>query len=891
MSYSSASAVGRAPAHAAGRAACSSRLRYHPLHNHMDDFAVERPELTGALISMEFGAGGRIQQLWASDPNLPEEGEEFQFILPPIQFGEEFAEDYFPGTVLIGARTQPDDPWILSRNTDARPDGEQDDVSTVGFEYEFPLLPEIQASGRFYELAGAVPQVVWDVKIANAASVSIEIGELGFPFAFNNFYEGFSRTDKGLKSLWADRVYIHKYIGGAAAYVFAQRMNAEPPGLLVFPGADTSWEFYSSVRASLNTPYRWEGIPIVYALSRAAMEREGWNGWFNDQNSLILEPGDSRTFQTRFVPAQRDRFDGVAQVLAACGRPNVKLLPSAVAPAEVGIALEVTGATPTRFFVNREASMETDSDEEGGFCFVKPREPGPLRVSFEDTQSRFSHAHLYLTEPIDKLIQARAKWIVENQVHQEPDSSFHCAILPTDFGSSDKLIEPDEFSGSFAVEAGLADTLFLAEKNTIFPVKSEIETLDACVAEFVRHDLQNPSDDSVGSAFADARSVAYDYGRPQVYALVFNLYVSMYRVASGYGETRQSAATYLQWAFRTAAAMYRNSLSRTSRDFGVPLYAGIWDLIVALRSENLEDQADLLQTAAVRRASDLLQKEYPFAGESVWDTVGFAEVFASARALRSEEHVERTLRCAYAARSLSPSWWWYGTDKRQWDDLEGAPRPATADMGELCAGYTTPSNSRMYFDLLDKDYGNLSEAHLRQAFGGALSSWALVRSDGCASMGFCPDRASKLFGSGATSGDIGIALYDYLRLAGAYVLPSRSYGVFTFGCHFESEDGGYRVRPWDGVGRKVILRQIGAEFHTSFGRIRELQMDARKRRLQVELHNPAAKDMKAEFRAKGLWGTAFESNGRRLEAVDGEVAATVVLPKRGTLTIELKVIE
>jgi hypothetical protein len=856
----------------------------------MDDFAVERPELTGALISMEFGAGGRIQQLWASDPNLPEEGEEFQFILPPIQFGEEFAEDYYPGTVLIGARTQPGDPWVLSRNTEARCD-DQEDPSSVAFEYEFPLLPEIQASGRFYELPGAVPQIVWDVKVANAARESIEIGELGFPFAFNNYYEGFSRTDKGLKSLWADRVYIHKYIGGAAAYIFAQRMNAEPPGLLVFPGTDTSWEFYSSVRASLNTPDRWEGIPIVFALSRAAMEREGWNGWFNDQNSLILEPGDSRTFQTRFVPAQRDRYDGVAQVLAACGRPAVKLLPSAVAPAEVGIALEVAGATPTRFFVNREASMETDSDEEGGFCFVKPREAGPLRVSFEDTLGRFSHAHLYLTEPIDKLIQARAKWIVDNQVHEDPDSVFHCAILPSDLTESPEATDADPFAGPFNVEAGLADTLFLAEKNTIYPLKAEIEVLDDCIAEFVRHDLQNPGDDSVGSSFADARSVALNYGRPQVYALVFNLYASMYRVASGYGETKQSASTYLHWAYRTAAAMFRNSLFRTSRDFGVPLYAAIWDLIATLRAGNMVAEAEHLEAAAVRRASELLQKEYPFAGENVWDTAGFAEVFASARSLRSEEHVERTLRCAYAARSLSPSWWWYGSDKRQWDDAEGMPHPPSVDKGELCAGYTSPANSRMYFDLLDRDYSRLSEAYLRQAFGGALSPWALVRKDGCASMGFCPDRASKMFGNGTTSGDIGLALYDYLRLAGAYVLPSSNYGVFTFGCHFESEDGGYRVRPWDGVGRKVILRQIGAEFHTSFGRIRELRMDARKRRLQVVLHNPAAKDMKAEFRAKGLWGTAFESNGQRLEAVDGEVVAMVALPKRGTLTFELKVIE
>lgn len=74
----------------------------------MDEFGLDRPELTGSVISMEFGQGGRIQQLWASDPATPEEGEEFQFIAPPLNMGEEMTDDYFPGTILLGARTHPE---------------------------------------------------------------------------------------------------------------------------------------------------------------------------------------------------------------------------------------------------------------------------------------------------------------------------------------------------------------------------------------------------------------------------------------------------------------------------------------------------------------------------------------------------------------------------------------------------------------------------------------------------------------------------------------------------------------------------------------------------------------------------------------------------------------
>ena len=83
-----------------------------------------------------------------------------------------------------------------------------------------------------------------------------------------------------------------------------------------------------------------------------------------------------------------------------------------VVPKDVGIAVEVAGATPARFYTSRSADIETDSDEEGGFCLVQAKSSGPMRVSFDDTKNRLSHTHLFFTEPISQLIEARAQWIV-----------------------------------------------------------------------------------------------------------------------------------------------------------------------------------------------------------------------------------------------------------------------------------------------------------------------------------------------------------------------------------------------------------------------------------------------------------------------------------------------
>jgi hypothetical protein len=855
----------------------------------MDEF-VDRPELNGTLISMEFGLGGRIQQLWASDPSLPDEGDEFQFILGPVSFGEEFSEDYFPGTILIGARQNPGEPWMLSRNADAEVVDEEDSFGTASFLYELPLLPEIEAKGRFYEIREPIPQIAWDVTLTNKGRSQIEIGEVAFPFALNNLYEGFPKTDKGIRTLYNDRVYIHKFIGGAASYLFAQRLNSESPGLLVFPGDETSWEFFTHVPASLNTPYRWQGIPVVYIHSRAAVEREGWGGWATEHTSLILKPGDSKTFQTRFVPAERDRFDNVHQTLAICGQPAIKLLPGAVAPAEVGIAVEVGGATPTHFEPSRAAEMETDSDEEGGFCFIRPKEAGPVTLNFEDTKGRRSYTHLMFIEPIDVLIKKRAEWIVANQVHDEPETAFHRSILLANIRNTKRVTEADQYAGPFAVESGLSDALFLAEKNTIFPDKGQIDILDCFIREFLRDDIQNPGDLTVGTAFADTRSVALNYARPHAYALVFNLYHSMYRVATIYGETALTARQYLKLAAGTALAMFKHGLSGYARGTGLPGYARVLEVLHDAEEQGLEE-AQSLAAYITMRAEDLLKRDFPYSGESIWDTSGFEEVFAAARYMNEEEHLDRTLKCAYAARSLSPSWWWYGSDVRYLDDPDGLPHPAIVDKGELCLGYTTPENSMMFFGTLDRDYSQIPEAYMRLAFGGMLGVWALVRSDGAASMAYCPDPASKQHGMLPLTGDIGFALFHYLRGAGAYVLPSRSYGVFTFGCHFEIDDTAYRVRPWDGVGRRVILRQVGAEFDTTFGRMREITLDLRKRWATVDIESQADKQISCILRVRGMWGNTFDVSGKSVEAIDGELSVAIAIPPMGTTHVDIKVVE
>jgi hypothetical protein len=338
--------------------------------------------------------------------------------------------------------------------------------------------------------------------------------------------------------------------------------------------------------------------------------------------------------------------------------------------------------------------------------------------------------------------------------------------------------------------------------------------------------------------------------------------------------------------------MFRHVEPAVMSSAAIPLMAYLPSLIADLDAHGMTTESGELSRLLRARDRDVLRRRYPFGSETAWTAAGFDEAFFAARRHAHEDLQERSLRCAFAARSLAPSWWWYGSDKRWLDDGDG--NPSGTDRGELCLGPTTVSNSLMFLSMLDRDYASLPEATLRLALGGMLGVWALVRHDGAAGMAFCPDAASSHFGMSAVTGDVGLALFHYLRGVASYVLPTRYAGVTTFGCHFEveTENGQeiFIVRPWDGVGRRIVVRQIGFEVRANLGVLRDVRFDARKRHAKIVLENPSARERRAQLQVFGLWGGEFSVNGEELRSVDGQLSVGVTLPAGQSVTTEIAVI-
>lgn len=834
------------------------------------DFEYESQDLSTSAFHLNFDGKGRITQLWLGD-GAGALGMDLQFICPVLQIGDETTEEYLPGTILLGARTAPEEPWLVSRNTNAKVNSVP---SGVEFEYEFSLLPEFEVTGKFYEHPEKPSVILWDIKIKNRSRQSIEIGELGFPFALNNILDGQQIGDEGMNTLLTERLVVHEYIGGASSFLSARRLCGDPPGVVVYPGKDSAWEFAHHVPMSLKNAAGWEGIPVVYIYSQATVEREDWGEWMYGNSSLVLEPKEERTFQMCFgLIAPKHQMDPVL-ALADYGNPVFRTSPGTVVPTDVTMYLETAGTRPAQFETNAEdCEIETESDEYGAISVLKKPTPGPVRVNIEDMDGRESWCDLLFIPPLKDLIQARAHWICQHQVVKE--GVFRYGILMTD----NVTMEPIQtsFQTPWGITSSLADALFLVEKNRIYPDYEQITVIDDYVEKFILKKFQKPGQGTFGVIAPDWEGgVAMDGSRAQVYVHAARLYLALAALAPISGLSR-SPEEYVNLAEKTVQALIRFADREAS--IAQPLYGA----------------GELHQFEVWRQWRHRFLEKYrlPFWSGRDFSTITFEEVSRMAEldcSISATGSVEQLLN---TVKSPAPNWWSYGSEPRALTEHEG--HPMLSDFGLSYPAFTSVASSRAMTTWVERDYIRLDENNVRLAFGGLLAPWSMVKEDGNASMGFTSDLGSKNYGLCPVTGDIGFALADYLRGATCFLLSNQDRGFISFGTHFDTypKDGMtvFRLEPWDGVGRRVVVRHMNLIVSCEGAKIDLLEFDVNLQWLKLSLDTPnEAMDRKIVVEIDGLWGTHFTVEGAEQSLSEGKLVLSTHHEGTRLKEIEVKVI-
>jgi len=747
--------------------------------------------------------------------------------------------------------------------------------------------------------------LLWDIEIENTTGKVLEIGEIGIPLMFNDYYYGVRekfiymntvddhsilyederRKIGELVKIHEERVVDHSYISGHGSYALVERMRGDPPFLLIHPVDDTplecSYPFEDSLYRFEDTQLRFEGGPrrarptVLAIQSWAVKNRRRWVApWVNGHTSLILKPGQKKNYRFRF--AFVDGYGAVRDEISKAGNLGIRVFPSMVVqedePAYVEIRSKFDPVVSFRSDHCRIVARKRLPDRTLLTFSFKGRGQKNVRLTYDG--GKWTNLEFYCTESTADLIDARARFIVDRQFYENPDDPYNRnhMFLPFDYGTGSVFSESDEvWEVGGDNEYGFSEPLFLAEKNVYRPDRKEIETLETYVTDFLIGQLQDQKTYALrGSMYWKERYPSSPRGhwtekrskefyRTYNYPHAVNVYHSMYRIEKLYGLTsRRKPLDYLRLAYRTGIKWFETG---PWVHIGLMDGSNVLNVLDDLKAEGLEPEYKALLTK-LRECNDAYVKTpYPYTSEFLAGSTGDEQVAFFNRYFGSEEKYRLTLQVIQASRGGYPPTWfspggWYMAS------LNGMP---------MLKGFEDTGDREMFV----------------QGYAGIMSVTANLFPSG---MGFSRHASAPGAVESTKTLDGGIGLYGFLKGAKAYVMTDESFGLVGAGCRVESAEGGdVRATPIDGLKKRLLFADEKIDLEATKGEIRSVLLNKSDKSVQIEATDPTGLVDKAEIVIRGLEKGEYRiSHGASSEtkSVSGDLKLIVPISEAGKIEID-----
>lgn len=745
--------------------------------------------------------------------------------------------------------------------------------------------------------------LLWDMDIENTTGRILEIGELGLPFAVNDFYDSVREKnpytnekddhsvlyeDERLKIteqrlVHEQRVIGHHFIGGHSSYSLVQRLLGDSPFLLVHPTKETAFECKYRFMDSTQGAQR-RGLPDVLALhSWATKNLRGWRTpWVNGHTSLILKPGEKKSFQMRFTFV--DRYESVREELYKHGNLGIRILPSMVLQENTPVYVEIKSKhdPEIEFLSDNIFIKDKKRKDEKTLLTLSFRGRGQKTLKLVYDGTKWTNLHFYCTEDVERLIKARAKFIIRRQFYDNPDDPYyrHHMFLPFDFQTGSTYRDSDsvwEVGGND--EYGFSEPVFLAEKNVYYPDKEEVEILEAYVDDCLFNYIQNPETYALrASLYWKERYPSSPWGhwtearsketyRTYNYPHAVNVYHALYRIGKLYGlTTRRDPLEYLRMAYRTSIKWFNTG---PWRHVGVMGGSNVLNVLEDLKKEGLKDEYNNLLKEIKECHQVFLDTPYPYSSELFVDQTAHEQVYFFTRYFGSQEKNLLTLQVLKALRGGNqPVWFRYGNDKRGdtacWysESLNGMP---------LLKGFEDTGDMDMFI----------------KGYAGVMSVTANLLPDG---MGF--GRFSAAPGVFAhvppRTQDNGIGMYGYFKSAKAYIINDESFGLIGCGSNVQSSQAKIKIFPTDGLKKRILLVEENIDLEAVQGEIQSLVFDRSDHALELQMTDSTHLVDTAVIIVKGLDEGDYRVTFGNLTSIlhnSGSMELTVPMHEAGRIRI------
>ncbi len=191
-------------------------------------------------------------------------------------------------------------------------DGNQITVQIKGMDLDADTARAIKGFDvqSVYDMQTEDGSLLWSITLQNTSEKYIEFGDVGLPIPWNNKYASTSDT-------YNNRLTVHTFAGADSGYAYGVRCSGEG-NYVIFTPVPTSGakiEYVDNWLASNNgvtdnrtgslysnwcadTGGWYPGLSVYYIHSKA-IHKTG-RSYFTDASSLILAPGESKTYQFKF---------------------------------------------------------------------------------------------------------------------------------------------------------------------------------------------------------------------------------------------------------------------------------------------------------------------------------------------------------------------------------------------------------------------------------------------------------------------------------------------------------------------------------------------------------------------------------------------------------------
>lgn len=689
---------------------------------------------------------------------------------------------------------------------------------------------------ELYQVNPSTQTLDWDIYIENAQTFPIELGEVALPLLVNDTFFGLG----GNRELaHTQRVFAYAYAGGHSGFVLVQRLSGDPPFLLIVPADGTAFEEVAPDENGFYGPRgaEWFGLRTVYLHSSAVAERAQWKPGVNPNTAAVLEAGERRRFGVRM--AWINSTDEIPATLFRLGKIGIQVVPGMVVPTNQTAALLCWSGKPILKAQPLDPGIQIGRSTTKGNATLYAigfEGEGQKRLRLYTGPNEWTTLAFYAVAPLEKLIDARATFIVNRQQYRNPDDTLgrDYGFIPYSKAESNIAQEvpiPSPLIGCSDL-GGFADPLFLARKNVYRPSERQVQVLEDYVVNCLLKHVQDPATYTIRSSLyvnqerAWSEPDALDTTRTYNYAFALNIYYDLYRIGSLYGLTRaKEPKAYLELAANTAIAMFDQTRWRYDGQVGG---GTVLDVLDALQREEMLDKHAELRSRVEACNEAFSKAPFPYGGPIVYDPTTYVQVLRFCRHFDAKEKADQTLRIMLAMRGKQPVWTQYGTDRQWWHfEQYGAQR----SLEEVGLFYSSAVNGAALLD----GYRNTGERPmLLLGYAGVLNPWAAVNKVGEASTGYHTDPRTRDFDPLSTANAIG--LWGSLEGLGAYLVRDPNFGVIGLGCDVSASPA-YTIVPKDGLFKRAFVQPVAVGVELDVGRLTRIAVspDGAKVRVAFEV--------------------------------------------------------